>query len=226
MGRRRRADHPGGGAGGAERLFPGDGKRIRSFPLKITTCRSLDRLKAGLIAGGFATEPGSRRNSQRRGSRALPDAGDRTRCGPAWSWHRRRLRRRELRPRAPRPIRTSRHAGRGRTPTFTACPFSNGVIAGLRDLRSSNSATTSRAAGITVAMRRDRVDPQAQRSRSPTARGSPTTGWCWRPASTPLGRPTRLRRGGRRADAARVEGRRADALLRRQLEAMEDGGTS
>jgi sulfide dehydrogenase [flavocytochrome c] flavoprotein subunit len=27
-------------------------------------------------------------------------------------------------------------------PTFTACPFSNGVIAGLRDLKRSNSAMT------------------------------------------------------------------------------------
>ena len=103
-------------------------------------------------------------------------------------------------------------AGRGE-PDFTACPFSNAVIAGLRELRAQQFTYEHVAAdGITLARtaghRRRR---QARRSRSPTARGCPTTGWCSRPASISAGArcPATTRRPPR--SAACLEGGRADA---------------
>ena len=85
------------------------------------------------------------------------------------------------------------------------------VIAGLRELAAQQFGYDSVAAdGIDVAFARgDRGRRRRRaRSRSPTARGSPTTGWCWRPASTSAGtrcpattrrRPSRCRTPGRPA---------------------------
>ena len=101
-------------------------------------------------------------------------------------------------------------------PTFTACPFSNGVIAGLRDIARAavHLRRRSRAAGVTHrAASRDRGRCRrrdASRSRDGTRLAYD------RLVLAPgidiaLGRAARLRRGGRRDDAARLEGRRADA---------------
>jgi len=58
-------------------------------------------------------------------------------------------------------------------PTFTACPFSNAVIAGLRDIAAQRFGYDAiRAAGITVAQdQATAVDPQARRV---TLRGGAT----------------------------------------------------
>ena len=95
--------------------------------------------------------------------------------------------------------------------TYTACPFSNAVIAGL---------AAARGAAVRL---RGRCGAQASRSRakprrlsmltpsgcgSPTEPPCPTTGWCWRPASTfastPCPATTR-----RRPSCCRTPGRRA-----------------
>ena len=71
--------------------------------------------------------------------------------------------------------------------TFTACPFSNEVIAGLREIEAQQfSYDKIIAEGVTIiAQAAVKIDPQARdRSVSPTARRSAMTAWCWRPAST------------------------------------------
>ena len=147
----------------------------------------------------------TRRSSRRPPSRKAP---------PERRGGRRRLRRRELRARA--------QAGRSRIAvtvvetdrTFTACPFSNAVIAGLREIeaqqlrlrRIARRRRCRRQATASV------VDAQKRRSRSATA-----TQPALRPAGAgarhrpPLRCPARLRRSGGRSDAARLEGGRADA---------------
>ena len=74
--------------------------------------------------------------------------------------------------------------------TFTACPFSNAVIAGLRELVRAAVHLRPRR------RRRHRHRPNDRhrastrrrgRSRSRTARACRTTGWSWRPASTSAG---------------------------------------
>jgi sulfide dehydrogenase [flavocytochrome c] flavoprotein subunit len=71
-------------------------------------------------------------------------------------------------------------------PTFTACPFSNEVIAGLRNIE-AQQFTYERivAEGVTVVAQ---AAPGSIRrntsSASQTAARSPMTGWCCRPAST------------------------------------------
>ena len=97
--------------------------------------------------------------------------------------HRRRLRGRHLRPRteAPRP---RRHPGRAQ-PTYIACPFSNAVIAGLRPIDGQQFGYDAvQAEGIALAAQRAARVDASPAGRSPTARSSPTTGWCSRPAST------------------------------------------
>ena len=74
--------------------------------------------------------------------------------------------------------------------TFTACPFSNLVIGGLRELKQQQFGYDKVAAdGIEIAFatatRVDRAGAHASRSRA--APRLPTTGWWWRPASTSAG---------------------------------------
>ena len=112
--------------------------------------------------------------------------------------------------------------------TFTACPFSNLVIGGLRELNAQQFGYDKVAAdGVAGRVRAPRPASTRRRapSRSATAPRLPTTAWCWRPASTSAGTrcPATTRRPPRRC---RMPGRPASRplLLRRQLEAMEDGG--
>ena len=126
---------------------------------------------------------------------------------------RRRLRRRDLRARAQADRSAIAVTLVEANPTFTACPFSNEVIAGLRDSRRSSSATTR--SPPTAYRRRadgDRVDPQARRVDARRRPRSATTGWCWRPASICAGTRCPATTGRGREDAARLEGRRADAV--------------
>ena len=86
--------------------------------------------------------------------------------------------------------------------TFTACPFSNAVIAGLREL-SAQQFTYERVAadGITVARTTaTAVDAQARSVTLADGARLPTTGSCWRPASTSAGTrcPATTRRRPRR----------------------------
>ena len=121
------------------------------------------------------------------------------------------------------------HAGRDRAATFTACPFSNAVIGGLRDLKAQQFGYDKVARRRH--QRRDRRPrpasmPQARTVRARRRRHAcPTTGWCCRPASTSAG--TRCPATTRPPPAKMPHAWRAGeqtALLRRQLEAMEDGG--
>ena len=112
--------------------------------------------------------------------------------------------------------------------TFTACPFSNLVIAGLRELeRAAIRLRQGRRRRHHAS--RSPARPASTRRRAPsslaTARGSPTTGWCSRPASTSAG--TRCRATTRPPPSRMPHAWKAGEqtlLLRRQLEAMEDGG--
>ena len=112
-------------------------------------------------------------------------------------------------------------------PTFTACPFSNAVIAGLRELPAQRFTYERVAAdGVTIARApRPASIRRRARSRSRTARACPTTGWCWRPASTFAGArcPATTRRRPPSMPHAWRAGEQT-LLLRRQLEAMPDGG--
>ena len=112
--------------------------------------------------------------------------------------------------------------------TFTACPFSNEVIAGLRDIEAQQFGYDKIAAeGVTVSCAGGREDrsASARRSVSPTAPRSATTVWCWRPAS--ICRFDALP-GYDEAAAAKMphawKAGEQTLLLRRQLEAMDDGG--
>ena len=75
--------------------------------------------------------------------------------------------------------------------TFTACPFSNTVIAGLRDLKAQQFGyeQARRPTGSTVTFApATGVDADAPRGDAQQRRAAcPTTGWCWRPASTSAG---------------------------------------
>ena len=109
-------------------------------------------------------------------------------------------------------------------PTFTACPFTNAVIAGLRGMAAQRfSHDAIRAAGIAVAQdQATAIDPQARRvlfSRRVGAR--------LRSAGAdagdrdPLGRAARLRRSRSGGDAARLAGRRPDPSA--AASALSDG---
>ena len=95
-------------------------------------------------------------------------------------------------------------------PTFTACPFSNGVIAGLRDLKAQEFGYDKLAAdGVDRAFApATAVDAQGRNVTLGNGARLPTTGWCWRPASisagtacpaTPKPRPNACRMRGRPA---------------------------
>ena len=92
--------------------------------------------------------------------------------------------------------------------------------------RSSSPTTASPpTASPSPARRRPPSTRRRGRSRSRTARACRTTGWCWRPASTSAG--ARWRATTRRRPSSMPHAWRAGAqtlLLRRQLEAMPDGG--
>ena len=113
--------------------------------------------------------------------------------------------------------------------TYTACPFSNGVLAGLRPLTAQQFGYDAiKKDGIAIAQQNaTRVDPQAKQvtlADGSHARLRPAgAGAGHRPA---LRRPARLqRRSG--ANRCRTPGRPASRprCLRSQLEAMDDGGT-
>ena len=73
--------------------------------------------------------------------------------------------------------------------TFTACPFSNEVIAGLRDISAQHFNYDARAArGSRSSSPADGVDPQARRSLG-ERHISIMTGWFWRRASRSAGMP-------------------------------------
>src|SRR5712691_117761 len=112
-------------------------------------------------------------------------------------------------------------------PTFTACPFSNGVIAGMRELRAQQfNYEALGGLGVTLAfMPATRVDPQA---RTVTLNGgtnlpfdrlvlAPGVDFRW---GAPAGYDEAA--AGRMPHAWKAG--EQTLLLRRQLEAMEDGG--
>ena len=140
---------------------------------------------------------------------------------------RRRLRRRQLRPRPAARPRPGGDAGRAEA-RFTACPFSNEVIAGLRDLDAQHFGYDGlRRDGVEIAQRSAvAVDARARRVRLADGAGPRLRpagpGARHRPA---LRRAARLRRRPppRRMPHAWKAGEQT-LLLRRQLEAMPDGG--
>ena len=113
-------------------------------------------------------------------------------------------------------------------PTFTACPFSNAVIAGLRDIAAQRFGYDAiRAAGITVAQdQATAVDPQARRV---TLRGGATLAYDRLVLAPGISIRWDALPGYDEAAAAVmphawIAGEQT-LLLRRQLEAMPDGGT-
>ena len=110
---------------------------------------------------------------------------------------------------------------------FTACPFSNLVIGGLRELSAQQFGYDKVAAdGVQVAFATATgVDAQARTVALDRRRPSPTTGWCVAPGID-------IRWGGLPGyDEAAAEkmphawkAGEQTLLLRRQLESMEDGG--
>jgi NADPH-dependent 2,4-dienoyl-CoA reductase/sulfur reductase-like enzyme len=112
--------------------------------------------------------------------------------------------------------------------TFTACPFSNGVIAGLRDLKAQEFGYDGiRRAGVTVAHRTaTAVDAQA---RSVTLEDGATLSYDRLVVAPGIDlRFDALPGYTDAATSAMPHAWKAGAqtsLLRRQLEAMEDGGT-
>jgi len=113
-------------------------------------------------------------------------------------------------------------------PTFTACPFSNAVIAGLRDIAAQRFGYDAiRAAGITVAQdQATAVDPQARRV---TLRGGSSLDYDRLVLSPGIAIRWDSLPGYDEAAAAVmphawIAGEQT-LLLRRQLEAMPDGGT-
>jgi sulfide dehydrogenase [flavocytochrome c] flavoprotein chain len=113
-------------------------------------------------------------------------------------------------------------------PTFTACPFSNAVIAGLRDIAAQRFGYDAvRAAGITVAQdEATAVDPQARRV---ALRGGASLDYDRLVLSPGIAIRWDAVPGYDEAAAAVmphawIAGEQT-LLLRRQLEAMRDGGT-
>ena len=74
-------------------------------------------------------------------------------------------------------------------PTFTACPFSNAVVAGFRELNAQQFTYEKIAAdGVTLAKARaTAVEPRRARFLSRTVRRCPTIALYWRRASTLAG---------------------------------------
>ena len=114
------------------------------------------------------------------------------------------------------------------SPTFTACPFSNAVIAGLRDIAAQRFGYDAiRAAGITVAQdQATAVDPQARRV---VLRGGSTLDYDRLVLAPGIAIRWDALPGYDEAAAAVmphawIAGEQT-LLLRRQLEAMPDGGT-
>jgi NADPH-dependent 2,4-dienoyl-CoA reductase/sulfur reductase-like enzyme len=113
-------------------------------------------------------------------------------------------------------------------PTFTACPFSNGVIAGLRDIGAQRFGYDAiRAEGVTVVLdRATAVDPQARRV---SLRGGPTLDYDRLVLAPGIAIRWDALPGYDEAAAAVMPhawlAGDQTLLLRRQLEAMPDGGT-
>ena len=167
---------------------------------------------------------------RRAAAALLPHAGHRARRRPEGRRDRRRLRRRiggALRQAS--AIRRSRVTLVEANPTFTACPFSNGVIAGLRELRAQQFGYDKVAA-----RRRHARDPGRDRRRRAGASvtlaqrhdASLRPARAWRPASTCAGTacPATTERAADVMPHAWKAGEQT-LLLRSQLESMEDGGT-
>ena len=110
--------------------------------------------------------------------------------------------------------------------SFTACPFSNEVIAGLREIEAQQFGyDKSPPTASPWSPGRDQIDAQRAASRSPTA----TTLAYDRLVLAPgidlrFEAPARLRRGGVEKMPHAWKAGEQTLLLRRQLEAMEDGG--
>ncbi len=113
-------------------------------------------------------------------------------------------------------------------PTFTACPFSNAVIAGLRDMAAQHFGYDAiRAGGVIVAQdQAASVDPQARRV---SLRGGSTLDYDRLVLAPGIGIRWNALPGYDEAAAevmphAWIAGEQT-LLLQRQLEAMADGGT-
>jgi NADPH-dependent 2,4-dienoyl-CoA reductase/sulfur reductase-like enzyme len=112
--------------------------------------------------------------------------------------------------------------------TFTACPFSNGVIAGLRDLSAQQFGYVNvSASGITVAITTaTAVDPQA---RTVTIGGNARLGYDRLVVAPGIDIRWNALPGYTETAAEQMphawKAGEQTSLLRRQLEAMEDGGT-
>jgi sulfide dehydrogenase [flavocytochrome c] flavoprotein subunit len=113
--------------------------------------------------------------------------------------------------------------------TFTACPFSNGVIAGLRDLSAQEFGYVNvSASGITVAITTaTAVDPQAK---TVAIGGDARLGYDRLVVAPGIDIRWNALPGYTEAAAEQMphawKAGEQTALLRRQLEAMEDGGTA
>ncbi|HEV2956802.1 MAG TPA: NAD(P)/FAD-dependent oxidoreductase [Xanthobacteraceae bacterium] len=112
-------------------------------------------------------------------------------------------------------------------PTFTACPFSNGVITGLRDLRAQqfNYEALGRLGVNLVYLAASKIDPQARTVTLSDGTALPYDRLVLAPGvDFRWGSPA----GYDEAAAARMphawKAGEQTLLLRRQLESMEDGG--
>jgi NADPH-dependent 2,4-dienoyl-CoA reductase/sulfur reductase-like enzyme len=111
-------------------------------------------------------------------------------------------------------------------PTFTACPFSNGVIVGLRELR-AQQFNYERLAGVTLAFQpATAVDAQARRVTLNGGTQVPYDRLVMAPGIDLRfdGLPGYTEAAAQTMPHAWKAGEQT-LLLRRQLEAMEDGGT-
>jgi hypothetical protein len=113
-------------------------------------------------------------------------------------------------------------------PTFTACPFSNGVLAGLRELRSSSSTTTRSRSRRDARVKQPRPAVDAQAKSVTLANGTQLS--YDRLVMAPGidlrfdGLPGYTERAADIMPHAWKAGEQT-LLLRSQLESMEDGGT-
>src|SRR5213076_960409 len=112
--------------------------------------------------------------------------------------------------------------------TFTACPFSNGVIAGLRELNAQQFGYDKvEADGVTVAFTTaNAVDPQARTVALASGQNLPYDRLVLAPGIDIRwdGLPGYTEAAAERMPHAWRAGEQT-LLLRRQLEAMDDGGT-
>ena len=175
-----------------------------------------------------ATRDNSSRHRGRRGRVCVSGTAARARRRPACRRHRRRLWRRKLRPRVAQGRSALAVTLVEANATYTALPHSNAVIAGLTELAQQQFGYDKiKSAGVNVALSAaTAIDPAGANGDARRRHASSiTSGWWSRPASNSVGAIQGYDRRRRRLMPPAYNDGEQVALIRRQLEAMDDGGT-